>query len=301
MAKLVRIIFIFLLFLFLSKPSFAQDVEEAIAKDAEEIKDQGIEEGVFLESAMYYLPSSSAQSMNGHVGLVDAKDQIRYSFKLFDQLPIEVGLEGRYISIKKDVHVPLPSKLTGMASYMETTLPFFNVNNTYLRLGVGPSFYTDNWAAYSSAFRIPSWACAIYKYSPELMLIIGVAYLPDYELEACPLVGVIYNPNDRLSISILPWKDSEISYKVNDVVTLFMQGNFTADEFEVNRDGSRGVVLCYQDIKMGTGVRFKINKYMTAGFAVGSVFYRSLYYRDSNGKVIIDGGLYTNANMSIKF
>jgi len=245
-----------------------------------------------LDTYACFMPSSGVSGQSGRVGIIDSASEYSYDFKVFGKLPVEVALATKYVGINNSTVVKLPANLTGMGIGAETTFPFF-FDNTYLTVGLAPSFFTENWNINSSSFRLPQRYFLIFQPNEQWTFICGVGVFPGYEDNVAPIVGFIYKPNDKLAFNIVP-KGPEISYDLNDNLTLLIEGDITGDEYEVTKDNLKNVVLEYNDLRLGTGFRYKINKYIKTTFSVGGVFDRSLRYRDDAlGKVAIKNGLYT--------
>lgn len=246
-----------------------------------------------VDSSIRYMPSRRVDAMSGKVGITEAESECSYEFKAFDKLPVKLSLDTQYISINNTTEVELPSHLTGLKTTIETTLPFLKFDKTYLRLRLSPAFYSDDWNVRSSSFRIPSQTFLIYEPNNKLTLIAGVAVYPDFENNILPILGFIYRPNYKWAFNIIP-KDPNISYILNDRITLFAEGGSSLNsEFEVTKDNLKNVVLRYNQLQLGTGIKYKFNKFIQSSVSVGGVFNRYFKYRDSLGKVNIKDGLYT--------
>lgn len=246
-----------------------------------------------INSSVRYMPSRRADAMSGKIGITEALSEYSYEFKAFDKLPVEVSLGTQYIGINNTTGVELPSHLTGLEAGIETTLPFFKFDKTYLRLGISPAFYSDDWNVSSSSFRIPSHTFIIHQPNSKLTLIAGVAVYPDFERSVLPVLGFIYKPNPKLTFNITP-KEPNINYILNDRVTLFAEGGGSLNcEFEVTKDDLKNVVLRYNQLRLGAGVKYKFNKFIQSSVSAGGLFNRYFKYRDSLGKVNIKDGLYT--------
>jgi len=253
-----------------------------------------------MDSYFRYMPSRKVDTQSGKVEIIEADNEYSYEFKASDKLPIKFSLDNRYIGIENTTSVELPAHLVGLTTDIETTLPFFTVNNTYLRLGISPSFYGDDWDFSASSFRIPVRSFLIYRPNNQWTFLAGLAVYPDFENEVFPILGFIYKPNDRLTFNIVP-KRPNISYLLNNRVTLFAEGGNSFDEFEVTQNNLKNVVLRYQETHLGAGIKYKVNKYIQSSIYAGGIFNRSLKYRDSNlGKVNIKDGLYTELRVEIK-
>jgi hypothetical protein len=252
-----------------------------------------------VDAYVRFMPASGAKSMPGGISLVDSEAEYSYNTKLFGQLPLAMGVITSYTGINNTTPVDLPSRLTGISFGFETTFPFFNVKDTYFRVGVAPSFYGDRWNINSSNFRIPSRLFWIYQPDPKLVLIAGVAVSVDYSEAFFPILGAIYKPNERLAFNIIPPRPT-ITYALDDKWTAFAEAGMKADEYAVSAYGQKSTILQYNDMRAGAGISYSVNKHVDASLSAGMVFSRYLRYRqDCYPKVSLDNGPYTEFRVEI--
>lgn len=253
-----------------------------------------------IDTYMRFMPSCTVNAQSGKVEIIEAESEYSYEFKVFEELPVTFSLDTQYISIEDTVAVELPANLTGLSFDLETTLPFFNFKNTYICSGISPSFYADDWDFSASSFRIPLRSYLIYQPNDKWTFIGGLALYPDFEDELMPILGFIYQPNDKLTFNIIPDRPN-ITYKLDDKISLFAEGDIFNREFEVDRNQYEDVVLRYRGGRLGAGVEYKLNKYLRTSIQVGGVFNRSLKYRDNLGKVDIKDGFYSELRLQLAF
>jgi hypothetical protein len=266
------------------------------------ITEENPTEEASLEADTYYrfMPSRGVDAMSGRVGVTEVSQEASYVVKAFGKLPIEFSLESSYLGLDNTTAIKFPGKLTGLSAGFEATIPFFKFDKTYFRFGAFPSFYTDNWNFCSSAFRIPNRYIVIHQPNDLWTFVVGVAVFPDFIDEVAPILGFIYKPNDRLLFNIVPMTPS-ISYKLNDKLTVFCEGGSSSGEYEVTRDQYKNVRLEYKEFHLGSGLKYKINKYVNSSVAVGGMFNRQLKYDpDSLGKVNIGNGFYSEFRIEMK-
>lgn len=283
--KNIFVLFLNVLFLFFSYSVLNAD---------EPAKTQAIE----INSVIRHIPKAGAAAMAGSVAVTNSKLDVDYEFKVFDRLPVGVSLSTEWTAIKNTTVVELPSHLTGLVTAVETTLPFFRFDQTYLRLKVCPSYYSDDWSFRSSAFRIPVQTFLIYQPDDQWTFIGGIAVYPDYENVLWPILGFIYKPNERLSFNLVP-EQPNINYRLNDKLSLFAEAGFSAVEYEVGTGLCACPVLKYKESRIGTGAKYKFNKFSEGSVCVGGVFNRCFKYRDSLGKVVIKDGFYSEFRVRI--
>jgi hypothetical protein len=266
---------------------------ELITVEKEEVK-QG------LDAYARFIPSSKAANQDGRVTVVDQGAEYYYNLKLFERLPVELGLAQRYIGIKNSTVVKMPAHLTGLITGAEFTLPFFKLEKTYFRAAFYPSFYSDDWNFHSSSFRIPVQTFLIYQPSEQWTFVGGVAVYPSYQNRVLPILGFIYQPNDRLVFNIIPDRPN-ITYSLTKKIDLSVEGSISDEEFEVTKDDLRNVILHYREGHAAGAIKYKFNKFIECSLAVGGIFQRSLKYDDSNlGKVRIRESAYTEFRVVIK-
>lgn len=251
-----------------------------------------------LDTYARYLPSRGAYAQSGKVAIADSASELSYDAKLFGELPVEFAIGSRYIGINNTTSVELPSRLTQVSFGAETTLPFL-FDKTYFTVGLAPTFYTDDWNFNSSSFRIPQRYFFIYQANQKLAFICGIEVIPDFDDPVSPILGFIYKPNDKITFNITPSKP-EITYALNDKLSLLLEGDMSSEEFEVTKDNMKNVILEYNEMHLGGGFRYQVNKNIQSSFSTGYIFNRSLKYRDDDlGKVSIKDGVYTEFRIDI--
>ena len=252
-----------------------------------------------LDSYVRFMPLTGAKSQSGKVGLVASASEYSYQIKAFDKLPIQFGVLSKFIGINNSTAVELPARLTTVGFGLETTLPFFNIDKTYFTIALAPTFLTDNWNFRTESFHLGQRYFMIYQPTEKMTFVLGAEYFPGTKPAVSPIVGLIYKPNDRLAFNLIP-DNPEISYELNDKWTVFAQGNYTAEEYKVTQNGVKNVVLNYNEMRAGGGLRYALNKNIKGSLAVGNVFNRSIVYRQKNlGKVAIDNGFYSEFRVDI--
>jgi hypothetical protein len=252
-----------------------------------------------FDSYVRFMPPTGSDSQSGKIGLITAASEYNYQFKAFDKIPIEFAVVSKYIGINNSTAVKLPAKLTSVGFGAEATFPFFNLDKTYFTIGLAPSFYSDNWRFNSSTFSLQQRYFLIYQPNEKLTLIGGVEYCPGFRPSLYPLVGLIYKPNDRLTFNLIP-DNPEISYDLNNKWTVFAQGNNTSEQYKVKQGDLKNVVLNYDEMRLGGGLRCALNKNIKTSLSAGTVFNRSIEYKqDSLGKVAPNSGFYTEFRIDI--
>jgi len=273
---------------------YPQQLESLITEQTQE----GEELPLKADTYFRYMPSRKVSAMPGKVGIMESANECTYTFKAFDKLPLEFSFQTEYISINNSTEVKLPSHLTSLIAGLQATLPVFSLEKTYFRLALYPSYRGENWEVRPSSFRMPVLTYFIYQPSDKWTFVAGVGTYPDYRTKVVPIVGFIYAPNDKWLFNIVP-VNPNINYKLNDKLTFFAEAGMMGDEYEVEKDGRKNVVLEYDSYRGGAGIAYKFNKYVESSVSVGGVFGRRLQYRDSLGKVNIDSGMYSEFRVDV--
>ena len=267
-------------------PNYRQELRKPIVEKEEYFLQD-------LDSYVRYIGTSGAGGQSGKVGVVDSAAEYSYEIKAFGKIPVQFAVASRYIGIDNTTAVRLPTHLTSTGLGIETTLPFFSFEKTYFTIGLAPSFFSDNWNFSTNSFSLLQRYFLVYQPNEKWVFVCGVNYYPRFKPPVTPILGFIYKLNDRLTFNLIP-EAPEISYLLNDKLTVFVQGDSTSNEYRVTKDNLKNAVLNYDETHLGAGLRYKWNKNVTGSFVAGGVFNRSIEYRqDSFGKVVVGDGFYT--------
>ncbi|MDD5195980.1 MAG: hypothetical protein PHQ96_09990 [Candidatus Omnitrophica bacterium] len=269
--------------------------EDVVAVTAEKEEKLPSEFDTFIR----VMPKHGVKSQDGNLGLLQSDFEYSYEFKAFDKIPVELGVGTEYINIDNSTNVTLPAHLTTVAIGGNVTLPFFNLDKTYFRLGITPSFYSDNWNVNGTVFRIPINALAIYQPNDKLTLILGVHVFPSgVDGRVSPVAGIIYKPNDKLFFNLVPPAPT-ITYMLNKKFGLFGEFGLIDEEYLVTKDGEKNLALIYRNTRLGAGALYKFNNFTQASFSMGSTLKSYLKYKESLGKVVMKNGLYTECRLEM--
>lgn len=275
-----------------SAVDYRQELGKAIVVEEEFLPQE-------LDTYARFMPLTGAKSQSGKIGLITAASEYSYQIKVGGKIPVEFALATKYIGIDNTTIVKFPGRLTSFGLGVETTLPFFNLDKTYFTIGLAPSFFTDNWNFRTESFHLLQRYFMIYQPNDKLTLICGVDYSPGFKAPVSPIVGFIYKPNDKLIFNIIP-TNPEVAYNLNNKWTVFLQGGYVGDEYKVTQNNLKNVVLTYNEMRAGAGLRYSPNEHIGASLSAGNVFNRSIEYRqDSLGKVAINNGFYTEFRLNI--
>jgi len=252
------------------------------------------------ESYVKYIPSRKEENGSGKISIVEASSEQSLELKTFKDLPVNLTINTKYIGMNEATDLHFPGYLTTAGVDIETTVPFFDIDKTFLRLGANPSFYSDTWDFSVASFRLPLRTIFIYQPNSTLTFLTGVAFYPDFENKFYPILGFIYKPNDRLTFNITS-ENPSITYALNNKTDLFVEANaYLDEEFNTTRDRVKDVVLEYREISLGGGISHKFNSHITASFSVGDAINRVIKYKNSPDVIKIRDGAYMELKFDIK-
>ena len=246
--------------------------------------------------------SSDVDVQNGKIKIYESEFEFDREWKMADQLPVDFSLNAGHIGIDHDLALELPAHLESRSVGIGTKVPAPLLDHEHYFIGVDvyPTLNTDDGDWKSGAFRIPFRAYLIYKRDENFIIVAGLKVRPQYDAVVIPVIGFIYKPDGRLSFNIAS-SDPNISYQLTDKTNVIWEFNFTSEEYEVTRGAQNGVVLKYQETSMGFGVEHRFTKNIKANASVGGVFNRRLEYKDGQGKVVPDSGVYAGAKINVDF
>ena len=245
---------------------------------------------------------SDVNIQSGEISISDTRFSFMHEFKLDNDLPIEWGINYKHLEIDENTATEIPSHLEGVQGKVGTKfpMPFVDSREMFMGVDVMPSMYTDDGSWTTSAFRMPFRVYGIYKESDELIFVAGVSIRPDFDQSVLPVIGLIYKPNDELAFNLAS-DNPTITYKVDDAKTVFLELDFTNDEYEVTQNGAKGRILKNRDFSTGAGLNYQITDLLKASVSGGVVFARRLQYEDPIGKLEPDAAGYVKAKVELSF
>lgn len=249
-----------------------------------------------------YIGKTDAGNMSGGVGVTETELDLVYDFELDNGMPVAVSFLARHVDIDNSTAVDLPSHLEGRTLGLSAKfpIPFVQSDHYFMGVDVYPSMFTDDWDWEDSAFRIPFRTYFIYRKHADFILVAGVRVRPDYDEKVLPVLGMIWRPNDRLTFNLASL-EPDISYKLNDHWTAFLEFELVNEEYEVTRGAQKNVVLIHKSYSSGAGLRYTFKKTVEAAVSVGGVFAREFEYRDTRQEVEPDAGVYAKAKLTVQF
>jgi hypothetical protein len=250
----------------------------------------------------FYIPVRSLKGETGKISVAGSQAEVALNTKVLEELPVTFALGVNHYALDDSSATGLPAQLTGMHASAQATAPFFALQNAYLRVKVAALCNTDDWQLHSSAMRFPVQAYAIFTPDDRWVYILGFGVYPDHYFgsEVVPFAGFKYKPNDRLTVSLLPPRP-EVSYAMTRSWETFLNADFTRGEFEVTRNGQKGVPLRYSQSAAGGGIRLKASSFARVSLSGGYAWNRSFKYGDDLGKAKPKSGVYVQVSGEFNF
>jgi hypothetical protein len=180
--------------------------------------------------------------------------------------------------------IDVPSQLHD--AWIEARFPRKMSEKLMLDLAVGVGYYSDFERGTSDAIRITGRALALYDWSPQTKVALGVVYLDRNDVSVLPAVGITWSPTpDRRLELIFPrprftWR----TYRFEQIDPsgaewwYYISGEFGGGTWSVLREDDSLDELTYQDYRVIFGLERKPTGLSPSRLEAGYVFGRSLEY-----------------------
>ncbi len=176
----------------------------------------------------------------------------------------------------------LPSQLYDVSVEMRMYWPF---GDRWLgEFAIAPGLFTDFQNTGSDAVRIVGRGVGYYRWSPELQLAIGAAYLDRQDVSVIPVAGVVWTPtpDDRLELLVpRPRLAHRFRKDGSHERWVYVAGEFGGGSWAIERTNGTDDIATYRDFRLITGIEFKFADKSSWRVEGGYVFGRELEY-DSN-------------------
>ena len=154
-------------------------------------------------------------------------------------------------------------------------------------LAVTPSYFTDYENTSSDAVRITGRAIAMWTYTPELQLAMGVVYLDREDIVALPGVGAIWTPNDDYKVELL-FPRPRILRKLASSTPektrwAYLAGEFGGGSWAIDRSNGTPDVFTYSALRLLVGYESKQKSGFAPRIEAGYIFNRKVEYQSGVG------------------
>jgi hypothetical protein len=224
---------------------------------------------------------------------VDSSLSLLATFQTSSNSPVwRVGLDWERYWFSADPVSTVPSALESLNLRLGADLLLSPA--IFARIEALPGFYGQGLNRFSERqFNVPVDIGASYVYSDRLFCIVGAEVNYELDFPVFPAAGFLWRANDKLTINaILP--KPEIEYNLTDSLTLHAGGEFSETTYLVNGDFCRirGVaklddaIVQFDEIRLGSGLTWKLNKSFSLDLEAGAVPYRRFDYNRADYKVL---------------
>jgi len=249
-----------------------------------------------------YLLQADLDNRSGEIDITETVTHLQVDDKVAGKLPVTFSAKIKYLTIDESVTLDVPNSLIGRQFSLGTKfpVPYVDWNNCYIGIDLMPALYTDDWDWADSAFRLPFRAYFIHRPNEQLTLVAGALVRIDYDQEIWPILGLIYKPDDRLTINLAS-NEPNIRYRLTDRLTLIGEFDLTSDEYEVTRNNDNNVVLTYRQFGTGLGAEYTLDENISAVMTLGRVFARKMEYLDTGEELYPEASFYINGKISWQY
>ncbi|MDQ2867706.1 MAG: DUF6268 family outer membrane beta-barrel protein [Verrucomicrobiota bacterium] len=196
---------------------------------------------------------------------------------------LRLGFSYERFAFGYDQSVPLPNRLQTVSAVIgiDTQLS----DSILLRFEARPGVYTED-------FDNPEWNAPFvvggtYIYSPELQFVLGVGVDVERKYPVLPGGGVRWRFHPKWVLdAVLP--TPRLDFEVSKSLTAYVGGNYKESNFRMNDHFGddhglpklNDAVLTYSEVRVGTGLDWKVTDWLTVNAEAGYQPYRSFdYYR----------------------
>jgi hypothetical protein len=151
-------------------------------------------------------------------------------------------------------------------------------------LAVAPGIYTDFENTSSDMIRITGKGLAIWDWTPQTKLVVGIVYLDRRNVNVLPVIGVIYNPNESMRWEITAPRP-RFAFEIGDNLWGYIGGELGGGQWAIRRANGADDVLTYNDLRLIIGVERKPIDSLGGNLEIGYVFARDLDFASSRRDV----------------
>lgn len=229
----------------------------------------------------------------GSYNEVDSSLSLLSTFQTGSNSPVwRVGLEWERYWLNPDPASTVPSALESLNLRLGADLQLSPA--IFVRVEALPGLYGQGLNQVSPRqFNIPVEIGASYVYSDRLYFIAGAEVNYELDFPVFPALGFLWRVNDKLTINAIAPKPV-VEYRLTDSLTLHVGGEFSENAYRVNGNFGRirgvnqldNAIIQFDEIRVGTGVTWKINKVLSFDLEAGAVPYRRFDYNRADYKTV---------------
>ncbi len=226
-------------------------------------------------------------------------------FPVNEKWYVPVGIASEHIFLDAVSGAPMPDQINVMRINAGVG---YHLNDKWnLVVSAGPLFYNleridGQDLGFGGMIR------AVYKASPDLTVVGGLAIAPDAEFPVFPAAGAIWKIQTNLTLNLIVPKPRVI-YQVSDALRVYAGGEvrfavFRTDgniESQTHVAGFNNALGTYRDIHLGAGAEYKLVKNLFADLEAGYSVGREINYRRIDESVTFEPAPYVHVGLRYRF
>jgi hypothetical protein len=225
-----------------------------------------------------YLPAADIHMIPGTVEIADYRMKIARNLKLDDRLTLTLGGGYGLKHIDATFLADLPQDLHAL--YLDAAVRYRINDRAFASLKLSPGFYSDFKDLGSDDLRMPALALGGYSFDNGVTVVGGLLYRFGSRAKAfMPALGLSYQPNQSWKLDLVLPRPA-VTYFASRQLQLFVAGDFTSDEYELQGRQFGAKAIKYSDIKAMVGVNYLPVPAVKISTAIGQTFNRKFVFYD---------------------
>lgn len=148
--------------------------------------------------------------------------------------------------------------------------------------GITPGWFSDFNQSSSDALRIGAKLVGVYSWSYTLDIVLGGTYLDRFDVNALPVVGVVWKPNADWNLNLV-FPQPKIAHRIAWYGTserwAYVAGEFGGGSWAIRRESGADDLVAYRDWRIMLGLEQRIVGGPGALVEFGFVFNREIEYK----------------------
>ena len=247
-----------------------------------------------------YVANSPIKAGTANFGDIDTlHHRLRYGINIpsGDRLSWRVGGEWERYSYGVPTAAPIPNTLNSLNLNLGAD---WRISRRWsMNLDVDPGIYSDFEDIGIEDFNAPATARLIWAQTERLYWALAVVANPKSEFPIVGGIGAIWRPDDHWTVSVVLPRP-QISYRVNDTISVFAGGEFKGGGYRVSesfgtrvgRPNLNNQDIFYREARAGAGIKWNVTEKVSARLEAGWVIDRRFTFPDRDFQLNGDGAPY---------
>ncbi len=250
-----------------------------------------------------YVNKSTTENSSGDIGFARSEFALSNSFKVLNDVPLELGIGIHRFRLDDDSGLDLPDTLQENSVNFGLRFPalFTQGKDLFMAIDLMPLWSNAGEHDFDSkSFRFNFSTSLIFRESEKFIFACGALFRPEYANSVIPFFGVRYEPNDRLMINFLSTEPS-VSYKISNKTKILLESAFLSHEFEVTSGARKGEIVRIRDLEAGVGLEHDFSESFKGVLSVGIAFERRYEYLNAKQKICPENSFYAGYRFNVCF